>query len=476
VLHIIRQLTTVFSVRFVFFQLIALIGLLSLFIGMAQSAGNTLTLEEAVKAAQLNDPWLVGNRHSQEAIESMSVAAGTLPDPKVTFGVANLPTDTFDFNQEAMTQFKVGVAQMFARGDSLAIKRKQIETVGSQFPFQRLDRKAKIVVAVSKLWLDAYKAQESINLIEKDRPLFEQLADVAEASYSAALGKTRQQDIVRAQLELTRLDDRLTVLRQKQEMLLEKLSEWLSEYFREQYSDISTAATVIPWSRLELDKNLPDIKMVQESLYLAEKEADHQKLFEYFSKHPSLLTVNRKIEASKIGIDLAREKYKPVWGVNVNYGYRDEDQNGRDRADFVSIGFSFDLPYFTSNRQDKEVESSISQAEAVKTQKWALLRKMIAGFEKNRTQLNRLNERQLLYQVQLLPQIHEQAEASLTAYTNDDGDFAEVVRARIAELNAQIDALGIDVERQKNIVELNYYFIETGDDIIADNIHAGETK
>ncbi len=475
-LHIIRQLTTVFSVRFVFFQLIALIGLLSLFIGMAQSAGNTLTLEEAVKAAQLNDPWLVGNRHSQDAIESMSVAAGTLPDPKVTFGVANLPTDTFDFNQEAMTQFKVGVAQMFARGDSLAIKRKQIETVGSQFPFQRLDRKAKIVVAVSKLWLDVYKAQESINLIEKDRPLFEQLADVAEASYSAALGKTRQQDIVRAQLELTRLDDRLTVLRQKQEMLLEKLSEWLSEYFREQYSDISTAATVLPWSRLELDKNLPDIKMVQESLYLAEKEADHQKLFEYFSKHPSLLALNRKIEASKIGIDLAREKYKPVWGVNVNYGYRDEDQIGRDRADFVSIGFSFDLPYFTGNRQDKEVESSISQAEAVKTQKWALLRKMIAGFEKNRTQLNRLNERQLLYQVQLLPQIHEQAEASLTAYTNDDGDFAEVVRARIAELNAQIDALGIDVERQKSIIELNYYFIENSDDIIADNIHAGETK
>ena len=94
-LHIIRQLTTVFSVRFVFFQLVTLIGLLSLFIGMAQSAGNTLTLDEAVKAAQLNDPWLVGNRHSQNAIESMSVAAGTLPDPKVTFGVANLPTDTF---------------------------------------------------------------------------------------------------------------------------------------------------------------------------------------------------------------------------------------------------------------------------------------------------------------------------------------------------------------------------------------------
>ena len=54
--------------------------------------------------------------------------------------------------------------------------------------------------------------------------------------------------------------------------------------------------------------------------------------------------------------------------------------------------------------------------------------------------------------------MHEQAEASLSAYTNDDGDFAEVVRARIAELNARIDALDIEIERLKTIAQLNYFF------------------
>ncbi len=308
--HIIRQPIAASSVRFVFIQFMCLIGLLSFFVGAARSGDITLTLEKAVKAAQLNDPWLVGNRHSQDAIESMSVAAGTLPDPQVSLGFANVPTDTFDFGQEPMTQFKVGVTQMFPRGDSLAIKRKQLETVGSEFPFQRLDRRAKIVVTVSQLWLDAYNAQESIVLIEKDRPLFKQLADIAEASYSSAFGKTRQQDIIRAQLELTRLDDRLTMLKQKQEMFLEKLSEWLSEYFREEYSDSLTSETPLPWSRLELDRSRPNIKMLRESLYLASNEADPQKLYEYFSKHPSLLALDREIEASKVGVDLARESYK----------------------------------------------------------------------------------------------------------------------------------------------------------------------
>lgn len=155
-LRIFRQLNAVS------FLLICLVGWLLTFTGTAWSGGNTLTLKEAVSAAQLNDPWLVGNLHSQDAIESMSVAAGTLPDPKISLALANMPLDTFDFNQEAMTQLKVGVTQMFARGDSLAIKRKQLETVGSQFPLQRLDRKAKTVVTVSQLWLDAYKAQQSM--------------------------------------------------------------------------------------------------------------------------------------------------------------------------------------------------------------------------------------------------------------------------------------------------------------------------
>ena len=54
------------------------------------------------------------------------------------------------------------------------------------------------------------------------------------------------------------------------------------------------------------------------------------------------------------------------------------------------------------------------------------------------------------------------AEASLSAYTRDDGDFAEVVRARIAELNARIEALDIDIARLQTITQLNYFFATSG--------------
>ena len=67
----------------------------------ARANTKVISLHSAVRAAQENDPWLVQNKHSQDAVEAMSIAAGTLPDPTLSFGLANFPTDTFDINDDA---------------------------------------------------------------------------------------------------------------------------------------------------------------------------------------------------------------------------------------------------------------------------------------------------------------------------------------------------------------------------------------
>jgi len=430
-------------------------------------AGETLSLKTAVAAALENDPWLKSNEHAQRSMEAMSVAAGELPDPTMSVGLANLPTDTFDFDQEPMTQFKVGITQMFPKGDTLSLKRKQLELLSEQFPYQRQDRKARLAVMAGNLWLEAYLNQESISLIKRDRPLFQQLGDVAEASYSVALGKTRQQDIIRAQLELTRLDDRLSALRQKKDTVLENLAELLSGNFRGEYRENDgTDPFMFSGREIELDKTLPDISMLEPDLYQQQQKLDPQVLYAFLQNHPAVLAFDQKIEATDTGVDLARQNYKPSWGVNASYGYREDAPNGAKRADFVSVGVTFDLPLFTKNRQDKQVESAVETAQSVKTDKWLLIRKMVADFESYRAKLKVLNERSDLYRRDLLPQMHDQAEASLNAYTNDEGDFAEVVRARIAELNAKLDSLNIEVERQKTLIQLNYYLMQSVDDIV----------
>ncbi|NKC17710.1 transporter [Pseudoalteromonas sp. S4498] len=433
----------------------ALILGLSVFSAQAEKV---VSLEQAITLAQENDPWLHGSRLKQSAVENRSIASGTLPDPKVSLGIMNVPTDTWDLDQEGMTQLKVGVSQMFPRGDSLEIKQDQLKIESTKFPLLRENRKAKLKSQVSQLWLDVYLAQQTIKLIESDWALFEQMAEVAKASYSNVVGKTRQQDVIRAQLEIVQLDDRLTSQKQKLETTIARLNEWLHIYDSARLNEsFNFDAQPLEFS---VSKELPSIRLKNPTVLKASNYS-RNRLAQELANHPAILAIDVKRKASEKGVELAKQQYEPQWGVNASYAYRDNMPSGDNRADLFSVGVTFDLPLFTENRQDKQVAASIAESEAVKTEKLLLTKQMISEVEKELRQLKRLSDRQSIYQEQLLKQTHDQAEASLTAYTNDDGDFAEVVRARIAELNARISALRIDVDALKTVARINYFFAHT---------------
>jgi len=433
----------------------------SLMIGFSAfyaQAEKIISLDQAIALAQQNDPWLHVSKLKQQAVEYNSIASGTLPDPIMSVGMMNLPTDTWNLDQEGMTQFKVGVSQMFPRGDSLELKRQQLKIESTKYPLLRENRKAKLKSEVSQLWLDAFLAQQTIKLIENDWELFEQMAEIAKASYSNVIGKTRQQDVIRAQLEIVQLEDRLTVQRQKLETSIARLNEWLHLYDDSNYEkafDFDAQPMAF-----NVSETLPEIRL-QTPAFLKKAHYSRNALALELENHPAIRSIDVQKKVTETAVDIAKQQYKPQWGVNASYAYRDDMPSGDNRADLFSVGVTFDLPLFTENRQDKQVAASIAEKEAVRTEKLLLTKQMISEIEKELRQLKRLSERQSIYKEQLLTQTHDHAEASLTAYTNDDGDFSEVVRARIAMLNARISALKIDVDALKTVTRINYFFAQS---------------
>jgi outer membrane protein TolC len=406
----------------------------------------TLSLDQAVSAALEHDPWLRGNQLKQGALEASSIAAQSLPDPLLSFGLLNVPMDGFALDQEPMTQIRLGLAQTFPRGDSQAIRARQLRQLAGQHPLLAQDRKAKVELRVSLLWLQAYRAEQSIRLIEQDRALFEQLAAIVQASYSSAQGKTRQQDVVRAQLELSRLDDRLSLLHQEGDMAVANLMEWLVVEPHAGYKKTIVADT------------LPSLRPLPKELSELSSAGDRQQLLGILTLHPAILAIEQRIQASISGVHLAEQKYQAQWGLKGSYAYRANDQSGATRADFFSLGLSVDLPLFTANRQDQDVAASRMQAESMKTDKLLLMRKMMAQLEGLYAQYQGLSIRLKLYNDSILPQMHEQAEAALTAYTNDDGSFAEVMRARISELNGRIEHITLSTELLAAQIHIHYFF------------------
>ncbi|PKI03325.1 TolC family protein [Glaciecola sp. 33A] len=411
-----------------------------------------LSLTQAVSVAIANDPWLTRSKLRQKAMMDTSEAVDALPNPIVSIGLANLPTDGFVFDQEPMTQLKAGVMQQFPRGNSLEIQRKQLQELALQHPLLRQDRIAKTKVMVSSLWLEVYRAQQIVALIENDRALFQQLAEIIQVSYSSAVGKVRQQDIVRVQLELTRLDDRLNTLMSQKEQAGGQLLEWLSNGHDWQLS----SADFTQYQRVST--RLPMIAGLAPSAQTLLAANDKRSLAQLLSAHPAVLAIEQRIDAGETAVELAKQSYKSQWGVNASYAYRADDHFGRSRADLFSIGVSFDLPLLTQSSQDKKVSAAVREAEAIKTDKLLALRGLLSQLQSTWSRYQRLRKRQLIFDDSILVQIREQAEASLTAYTNDDGDFSDVVRAHIDDLNVRIDVLNIQVDLLKAQVELNYFF------------------
>jgi outer membrane protein TolC len=455
--HLIKRLATIPSLALVILSLAFSCNVAAATLkSSSNNKQNELKFLQAVQQAQAVDPWLTGNHHQQQALESLSIAANTLPDPKVSLGIANIAADSLSFQQEQMTQLKIGVSQMFPRGDTLALMSKQLQSQSKQYPYLRQDRQSQVAVIVGSLWLNAYQMQQSIALIEQNKSLFTQLIDVAEARYSSTIGQAQQQDIIRAELELSRIDDKLLQFTQQKNAYIGQLNQWLSST---EQSDLSSSAiTDFNNPNIMLSPQLPEIALQQKALIMAKRQYSNAELMHYFSQHPSVIALNNKITSVTFEQAIAKQKYQPEWGVNASYGYRGDDALNNSRADLFSVGITFDVPLFTENKQDQQLKAAISKTEAVKTEKQLRLRQLLGAFSATKGRLTQLVKRKSLYEERLLPQFHQQADIALNAYTNDTGDFGDIVRARIDELNAAIDHLGIIVEQQKLHLELNYVF------------------
>ena len=429
------------------YSLLSLRLIVAMLSGLPFAAFASITMQDSVNIAIQHDPWLAGNQLQERALRETGKGANVLPDPMLSMGLLNLPSDGFAFDQEPMTQMKVGIAQTFPRGDSLAIKQQQLNFQADQHPFQREDRKAKIRVTVSQLWLDALKADLTIRLIERDRGLFEQLVDIVKASYSSAQGNTRQQDVISAQLELARLDDRLTAVNSQRDTALTNLSEWLSPEAQGEVT--ATFAENIP---------MPTLPELTDNIQLLLQRSDNMGLIQLLTQHPAILAIEQSAKAGDTAVKLAKQKYKPQWGVNASYAYRDDDPLGKSRADFFSIGITVDIPIFGYAQQDSEVAASRLTAQAIETDRRLLQQRMLARMLSLYQQEVRFDQREEGFQTSILPQIQEQADAALSAYTTDDGDFSEVMRARIGQLSAQIDLISIQIEKLKTHMQLGYFF------------------
>lgn len=400
--------------------------------GLAPSFGLAaeppLRLEEAVEiAVTAEDPAYARFETRASAQEDRAVSDSQLPDPTLRTALANVPTDTFAFGQEPMTQAQVGLRQEIPRGSTLRLNREKRE---GEAEIERMRRAATIrnvELAVRLAWFDKFYASNAQAIVEESRTAVSDLIDALSASY--AQGKLTSQDVLRAELELSLLDDKLTELDQRRAIAEAELSRYIG----------AKASRPAPE---ELPALLPPGTVEEIEARLV--------------RHPVVRVSDAMIGVEETDVDLAKQAYKPAWAIEGGYGAR-----GADRPDFASVGVSLTIPLFTGKRQDRALSAARKDKSAAELDRATTLLDLRRDLIRAYADWSQFERRVRLYDDAVVKRAGETADASVFAYGGGLTDFPELIRSQLAELDAEVKRLELRVARAKAWARLKFL---AGDD------------
>jgi len=380
-----------------------------------------LTIAEAEKLALESEPGQQALRARAAALEEQAVVAGALPDPMLRVGLNNYPIESGGFTTEGMTSVGAVYRQAFPRGDTRSLGNRKFMRL-AEAQMQEAHARGDDVLAATRLaWLDLYYWSKARDLVRESRPFFDDLATVTRSLY--AVGRRNQQDVLRAELELSRLDDRLIDIERQQLRARAELREWIGED-----ADRRVADKLPQWN------DAPPL----EDLLAAMRE------------HPALQAADARIAAQDTSVELAEQRSRPGWALDVGYSHRNGSlPSGDPRSDFVTVGVTVDLPFFSKKSVDSTLSAALQERSAARADKQRMQRSLESRLAAEYARWHELSRRLALYEERILVQARDHAQASLLAYQSDSGDFADVMRGYIDDLNTRIDYVRLNVEREQ---------------------------
>lgn len=376
-----------------------------------QGAVHPPELRQLVEEGIENNQGLKAMAHQVDALGRKAVAAGALDDPRMSIGVANLPSDSWDVGQEAMTQKQISVSQRFPWTGKLSLR---VQSATIDTLRQRAELAAKQLSVYEDIAGNYYElgfVAESQAINGRMTGLMDQILRVAESRY--ATGKGLQQDILRVQVEQGQLMDQAIVLKTKRRRIQDRILQTLN---RKGFSEIRPPAL----------SRMPDFDININGWEAAA-----------LVHNPGIQARRLIVDQAGIDIELARKAYWPDPDLRLAYGQRDDDPMGRKRSDFLSASVAFSIPLWARDKQDQQLAGANSRLEAARARLRELTDTLPHRIDSLATEIQDARESYRLFDDAVLIQARQGAASALSAYGVGRVDFAATVEAHLRLLRLE---------------------------------------
>ncbi|MBT4880663.1 MAG: TolC family protein [Alphaproteobacteria bacterium] len=277
-------------------------------------------------------------------------------------------------------------------------------------------------------WIELYYLLSARKILTETKTVFGHLVKTATSMLS--VGTEFQHNVFRAQLELTQVESKLIEIEEDIKIVRANLARLVGPKI----------------ARIVHPRNLPKWS----------NPSAESSIRKNIMQHPVIKSDDSAIEANQKGIELSEELYKPAWSLGLQYSFRQGRMSQRKRSDFVGVQITTELPFFTSNRQDKRVTASLEQYKASKSQKEINLLNLSKEVSHSYAAWMQLKKQENLYKTKLVPEAKQYAEAALNAYENTQVAFLTVAKAYDMKLTTLLQSVRIETKRQKARAYLLY--------------------
>ncbi len=357
-------------------------------------------LQELLKEATEKNPEIIAAKKKWQSAQDIIGARGALPDPQLSFNqyVESVETRvgpikrTYGLKQKLPFYGKRGLKTEIATKEAEALKA-SYETVRQE-----------VVRHVKIAYYDLFYLSKIIDITDSEKEILKRFEQIATIKYET--GKGSQQNILKVQVEISRVEDRRLTLLNRKKTAATRLNALL-----DRSSDHSLKKPVQPEFR--------DFFYIKQQLIRIAR--DHS---------PELKIGDARIEKSDRALALAKKDYYPDLTVGANYIEIDEgplmvNDNGQDAFNVV---LSINVPLWRK-KLSSQVRSAAKMVTAQKNVYKSILNQTLFEIEDNFFKIETARETTDLYRNVLIPLSEQSLKSAEVGYITGAVNFLDLLDA-----------------------------------------------
>jgi len=364
-----------------------------------EDSGEVRNLDQAIVLALENNPDIRAAETAWHAAQENITVASAWPEPQLSFTqfVESVETRNGPQNQQ------IAVNQMIPLWGTTGLKGTiaQRQTAKAKQDYEAAKRK--VIAKVKSAWADIYWIDSSIETVLEYQELVGTFQDIAETRY--ATGKGMQTSVLKAQVERSKLDERLLNLREMRSAFTHNLNALLNRPIDAPMESIDTLA-------------MPEYKLTESQL-----------LDSVATYRQDLQGLREMIEANRAKVSLRQKMNLPSLGVGMNYitiGNTSLPGAPTPGADAFAIMAKIDLPLWFGANKARVQEARLGLSEV----QYRYADKRNTAESEVRTIHYRIQQTRkslALYDSTLIPQAEQTLQSALAGYKTGSVSFLDLL-------------------------------------------------